>query len=118
LLQYGNDNGWSIDDLARGVGDRPGIRDIVEMTYANRDKAIARTELGTAQQISTVERYKNAGADGVIVFDNGFDNSHENCKVLDGTVQTLEWAEKNPLEHPNCVRAFGSWFDDMPEEDR
>lgn len=117
-LIYGNNNNWTIDDLARGKDGVSGIRDIVEMTYQNRDRAIARTELGTAQQISTVRRYEDGGGDGVIVFDNGFDNSHENCKLLDGTIQSFQWAKENPLEHPNCVRAFGVWFDDMPDEDQ
>ena len=79
-------------------------------TYKGRAETIARTEIGTAQQVTTYHRYKFSGADGVIVFDNGFDNSHPTCTQLDGTVQTLDWAKDNPLQHPNCVRAFGAWF--------
>jgi len=72
----------------------------------------AARDSATAQQTVAVGRYKGAGADGVIVFDNGFENSHPTCQALDGTVQTLEWAATNALQHPNCVRAFGAWFKD------
>lgn len=104
--------GWAIEDVANGRDGVPGIKDFVTETYKGRAEAIARTEIGTAQQVTAVQRYKAAGADGVIVFDNGFDNSHPTCVELDGTTQTLEWAAANPLQHPNCVRAFGAWFKD------
>ena len=48
----------------------------------------------------------------MIIYDNGFDNSHEVCRALDGSVVKLEWAKENPLQHPNCVRAFAPYFED------
>lgn len=104
--------GWSINDVISGRSGMPGLKDFIAETYKGRSRAIARTEIGTAQQVVAVGRYGAAGADGVIVFDNGFENSHPTCQELDGTVQTLEWAAANPLQHPNCVRAFGAWFKD------
>jgi hypothetical protein len=38
-------------------------------------------------------------------------HSDDICTQLNGTTQTLAWAEKNPIQHPRCVRAFGSDFD-------
>ena len=114
VLQEANERGWSIEQIVRGDPENgiPSIRSIVEQTYKNRDKAIARTELGMAQNTVTASRYAGAGVAKVLVFDNGFHNSHPACVELDGTIQTLAWARANPLQHPNCVRAFGPIFDD------
>lgn len=108
VLQTGYEAGWSIDDLVAGRDGFSGLRSFVTETYSNRAKAIARTELGMAQNMATNSRYASAGVQNVRVFDNGFPNSHPNCKKYNNTVQTLAWAKANPLEHPNCVRAFAA----------
>lgn len=87
------------------------VRQLVEETYSGRAVAIARTEVGMAQQQATSGRYKRAGVKYVQVLDNGFSNSHPFCKRVDGKVVTLEWAQRNPLQHPRCVRAFAAVFD-------
>ena len=116
LLQFASDNGWSVDQIARGADGRPGLRTLVAQTYKDRARTIARTELGTAQQTAASARYQGAGVKKVLVLDNGFDDSDPVCQELgaggQGTVKTLEWAQKNPLQHPNCVRAFAPWFED------
>lgn len=112
VLVTGRENGWSISQLVDGVGGLPGLRTTVEETYKGRAHTIARTELGTAQNRASVERYRAAGVGKVMVLDNQFDNSDPRCKELDGTVQTMEWAEANPLQHPNCVRTFAAYFED------
>ncbi|MBP7570788.1 MAG: phage portal protein [Acidobacteria bacterium] len=112
LLEYGATNGWNIDELVEGDGERPGLRGLVEQTYRGRARTIARSELGTAQQTAAVARYEAAGVGRVLVLDNGFDDSDPRCTELNGTTQTLDWAKANPLQHPNCVRAFAPSFDD------
>lgn len=116
LLKHGNDNGWSIEQLVRGDPDADppvaGLKDLVTQTYKGRAKAIARTELGTAQQTAATGRYERAGVKDVLVLDNGFDNSDPVCKQVAGTIKSLEWAKQNPLQHPNCVRAFAPHFED------
>lgn len=107
LLQYGNENGWTIDNIIKGDANKPGIRKFIEETYAGRARTIARTELGTAQQMAAYGRFKGAGADGVIVFDNGVDDSHPVCTQLDGTVQTLAWAEKTRYSTPTACERLG-----------
>lgn len=104
LLEYGAEQGWTIDQLIRGDDSHPGLRDTVAQTYKGRARAIARTELGTAQAVASVGRYSDAGVKRVIIFDGGGDDSDDVCTKLNGTSQTLAWYEKNPLEHPNCVR--------------
>jgi len=106
LLQYGSEQGWSIDQIVRGDDEHPGLRAIVEETYKDRARTIARTELGDAQNQATVSRYDEAGVKQVLVLDNGQDDPDEECAALNGTIQTLEWAEAHPLQHPNCTRAF------------
>jgi hypothetical protein len=111
LLQYGAEQGWTIDELVRGDESHPGLRDTVAQTYKGRARNIARTELGTAQAVATVERYDAAGVKKVIIFDGGSDDSDDVCTGLNGTSQTLAWYEANPLQHPSCVRAAGPDLD-------
>lgn len=120
-LQYANEHGWSIQDLIDGDANQPGLLAIIKQTYQGRAENVARTELGLAQNNTTYARYKSAGVEHVMVFDNGFPNSHEFCRVVDGKVVTLDWMERNPLQHPRCVRAFGAIFDyqgDVFEEEQ
>ena len=105
-LEYGASQGWSIGQLVRGDETYPnGLRGIVEETYRNRARAIARTEMAFAQAEGAYNRYRDAGVDRVEILDNGFDDSHPECVRLNGTIQTLDWYRANPLQHPNCVRA-------------
>ena len=98
-------DGLPVEEMAKRV------RELVSETYQGRGLAIARTEVGTAQNVATHGRYKAAGVKHVQVFDNGFENSHEFCRRVAGKVVTLEWSQRNPLQHVNCVRAFGAVFD-------
>lgn len=103
LLQLGSDGGWSVDHLVRGdpENDIPGLRDIVQETYKNRARCIARTELGTAQNLAAAGRYNDAGVTHVDVLDNGKDDDDEPCQKANGQRWTVAKATKNPLEHPN-----------------
>ena len=123
VLKYGNENGWSVDQLVRGDPEAgvPGIRSVVVETYKNRARAIARTELGEAQNTVAAGRFKAGGVEKVMVLDDGFDNSDENCIWINGAIVPLDWMDedhpdegpsgiKNPLQHPNCVRAFAPYY--------
>ncbi len=111
LLQYGAEQGWSLDQLVRGTADHVGLRNIIIETYTGRAKTIARTELGTAQQACAIDRYAAAGIDQVYVHDNGMDDSDPRCTALNGTTQSLDWARQNLLQHPNCVRCFAPYIE-------
>jgi len=124
-LQYASERGWSIDHMVEGDATtdppRPGLRDLIEQTYRGRVESIARTELGYAQQTAATARYAAAGVDRVLVMDNGFNDSAEQCVVLGnggkGTVMSLAWASSHVLGHPRCVRAFAAFFPDDGEID-
>lgn len=122
-LAYGHEQGWGIGEYIRGDAEAGirGIREIVDETYKGRAENIARDQLGKAQNQASVLRYKGAGVEQVLVLDDGFDNSDENCIWLAGQVRSLEWTLenhpnegpsgiKNPLQHPRCVRCFAPYF--------
>lgn len=111
LLQYGAAQGWELPDLIAGDDTRPGLGALIAQTYAGRHAAIARTELGTAQQIAATARYEAAGVARVRVLDNGQDDPDDACSQLNGTMQTLAWAKANLLGHPNCTRCFAPEVD-------
>jgi HK97 family phage portal protein len=124
LIQYGNDQGWSIYDLVRGDDTHPGLADIagglsyigpngqpISLSPEQRARMIARTELGWAQNVATTERYKANGVTSVGVLDNGLTDDDEACQVANGQTWTIEEAESNPLEHPNCTRCFFAVFE-------
>lgn len=96
-LQEGADAGEGTGQLATR------IRQVVEESYKGRAETISRTELALAQQQATVGRYKAAGVTKVRVLDGDDD---EACASVHNTVQDLDWAEKNSIAHPRCVRAF------------
>jgi HK97 family phage portal protein len=124
LIQYGNENGWSIDDLVNGDAEHPGLADIagglsyigpngklITLSPEQRGQTIARTELGWAQNIATTGRYWEAGVAKVGVLDDGLGDDDEPCQVANGQTWTLEQAQENPLEHPNCTRCFFAVFE-------
>lgn len=111
-LQYGSEQGWSIDQLVRGDPENGirGLRDIVDETYQNRARAIARTELGDAQNAATAERYQTAGVKKVMILDDGAGDEDDPCIEADGQIWTTDYFDNNRLEHPNCTRAAAPYF--------
>lgn len=112
LLAQANENGWSIDQIVRGVDGQHGLKDIVEETYKNRARAVAISELGQAQNLATVERYRGADVQKVEILDGGDDDSAPACNLANGQIWTLELFEQNLLQHPNCSRAAAPVFGD------
>jgi SPP1 gp7 family putative phage head morphogenesis protein len=67
---------------------------------------IARTETAKAYNTGTVAAYREAGVGKVTVMDGDSEASCDDCKEVDGDIWSLERAELEPTEHPNCVRGF------------
>lgn len=131
ILAEGYQRGWSIEHIVMGDPEAgiPGLREtvsgltyrgpdgrLITLTPEQRARMIARTELGTAQNMTTYSRYANAGVERVLVLDDSFDNSHEFCRAINGKVVPLSWAQGHALCHPNCVRAFAPEFDAPVDE--
>jgi hypothetical protein len=111
-LQYGSERGWSIDQIVRGDETQPGLRDVIDETYKDQARAIARSELGQAQNAATAERYKGAGVSKVEILDGGAEDSAPACDLANGQIWTLECFESHPLQHPNCSRCAAPYFED------
>ena len=96
LLQRAMAEGWSPQTFA----DR-----LEETGVFNEARAemIARTEVAIAQNRGQLATYKKEGFTHVLVYDGDYDPE---CQEADGQTWSIEDAEANPLEHPNCVRAF------------
>ncbi len=103
LLAEGAELGLSPAQLANGSGDFAGVRSAVEETYKNRAMAIARTEMGWSANGGANALYRSEGIKEVEVFDGDFDDA---CQEANGSTWTIAKADANPLEHPNCQRAF------------
>jgi hypothetical protein len=69
---------------------------------------VARTETGFAYNAGALANYKDAEVTHVMVMDGGTDGSCDDCNEIGASDEpwTIEEAEANPLEHPNCTRAF------------
>lgn len=98
--------------LQAGISEGESLRDLskrVETVFANvkRSKAlqIARTESARAHNIGTINSYDQSGVvTGVLVSDGeGFDIE---CADANNKVWTTRQAIADPIEHPNCIRAF------------
>lgn len=68
-----------------------------------RAAMIARTETAIAYNAGKTSTYRNAGISYVYVYDGDYD---EECQQANGSIWSLEQAEANPIEHPNCKRTF------------
>lgn len=94
----------------------PGIETIAKQireagieTSRWRSQMLARSETAVGYNMGALASYREAGIDKVEVLDSDEDDL---CASVNGTTQTLEWAEENPIGHPNCVRAFSAVLPD------
>lgn len=115
-LKYGSENGWGIDRLVRGDETQRGLRDIIDEAYKNQSTAIARAELGDAQNAATAERYRDAGLKAVEILDGGAEDSAPACNLANGQIWTVNLFDAHRLQHPNCSRAAAPYFGDEEPE--
>lgn len=110
LMQQASELGWSIQHIVEGDKDLgiAGMRDRVEQTYKGRARACARTEMAFGAQQASVDRYRSADVTQVDVMDDGLADDDQECIDADGQVWDLDYAEANPIAHPNCVRCFSA----------
>lgn len=96
--------------LKRGESDTDVKEKLSNIFGDQRAEMIARTEMQTAYNLGVVKALKDAGEEYVYVDDG--DEFDEECQNADGEYWTIEEAEANPLEHPNCQRTFRPLSDD------
>lgn len=93
----------SIADLQTKILDT--VRAKFEDYEAFRALRIARTETATVYNVANVLGERQAGAEFVTVLD-GDGGDCAPCAAANGQKWTIEQALENPLQHPNCRRAF------------
>ena len=104
VIRLGIDRGYSIRDIAKGVqaDGYNGVSHYIQNTYKGRAKVIARTETANALNGGTASRYRASGITHVRIHDGTGDPE---CASVNGTTQTVDWFESNPINHPNCTMA-------------
>ncbi len=101
VLKQGQERGYSDQEIADGVPNEGygGIRGLYIDTWKGRPETIARTELATAQNAATLDRYAATGlVSHVRLHDN--EDTDEPCASRNGKVVPL--SEQPGLLHPNC----------------
>jgi HK97 family phage portal protein len=100
-LTEGQMAGEGIEQLARRLRDLPAFDQA-------RGRIVARTELGTSQNLAALSSYRASGVViGVRVLDGDYDAA---CSAMDGRTFALDQAPP-ALQHPNCVRSFSPLTD-------
>jgi len=109
-MKKGIDKGETNKQIAERLKKTVGFHGVHDsrgrlITKQTRALMIARTEVATGFNVGAVNTYrKSQMVKTVSVFDgNDFDDA---CSSANGQKWTLARAENNPLEHPNCTRAF------------
>lgn len=95
-LQDGQRDGLTTQEIADS------IEHLFSITWANRAEMVASTEIGEAQRVSAINRYKATGlVDSVKISDASRGSDHtETCLARAGTTVPLDDAPQ--LDHPRC----------------
>ena len=106
LLLEADAQGLNLFQIVNGSEEFVGLRGSVVETYANRARAIGRTEMAIANQRAAHLRYLAAGVTEVDIID-GADcgwTSHDDPDLANGSRRTVQEADAFPTAHPNCTR--------------
>lgn len=105
VVDEGVRRGYTIQQIANGFADEnfKGIQGVFDAATSVRAETIARSETAMLYNAAAGASYRAAGVEKVQVFDGTGDAG---CADAAGQVWTLDYADGNPIEHPNCVRAF------------
>lgn len=97
VIQAGIDNGSTLEEMADALQQSSAFD-------ASRAMTIARTESRVAYNSGATAAMRSLGAEQVYVSDG--EDFDEECASVDGTIQDIDWADDNPVQHPRCTRAF------------
>ena len=109
-IEVGIERGYSIERVARGVPEDgfPGVNSLVEETYRNRARTIARTEVMRAQNATAVGYYRQQGLRYMRAYDPDGDPNDtyigtdgRTCIQRHRQVYTADDAA-NVYSHPSC----------------
>ena len=109
-IELGIERGYSIQQVARGVpaDGFPGINSLVEETYQNRARTIARTEVMRAQNAASIGYYREQGIRWMRAYDpdgdpadNYIGSDGRTCSERSGLIYTAD-DSMDVDSHPNC----------------
>lgn len=96
LLEQAIQGGWSPQHFASELRGR--------FTFSKaRAAMIARTETAIAYNRGKTSTYRTVQIQYVYVYDGDGDAE---CVAANGSIWTVDEADANPIEHPNCKRTF------------
>lgn len=96
LLDQAIQGGWSPQHFARELRGK--------FTFSKaRAAMIARTETAIAYNRGKTATYRTVQIQYVYVYDGDGDDE---CIAANGSIWTVDEADANPIEHPNCKRTF------------
>lgn len=101
LLRVGLERGYSAFQIANGVPDDGyrGVDGLFDETWAHRAETVARTELATALNHATLDRY---GASGVVDRVEIVEHTDTDAECAARNGQVVPLTEQPGLAHPNC----------------
>lgn len=99
--EYNEDLGRTVVPSNAEIAQRIRAAGVTDSEY--RSRMIARTETATAMNLGHTFAYGDAGVSEVDVADGDDDGP---CADANGQRWSLDDAQANPIEHPNCTRAF------------
>jgi HK97 family phage portal protein len=109
-IETGVERGYSIQQVARGVPAEgfPGLNSLVEETYQNRARTIARTEVMRAQNATTIGYYREQGIQWMRAHDpdgdpddNYIGTDGRTCAERHNLIYTAD-DSMSVDSHPNC----------------
>lgn len=116
-LRIGIERGYSKDQMARGVpaDDYRGIGAVVEETYKNRARTIARTEVATITNRASVQAFRELGYRRVRCYDSADCGlkGHKHPIKPAGKLFNINAAYIYAISHPQCRRR---WFPEATED--
>ena len=98
-LALGFQSGESLAELTKRV------RTVFKSAKESRARLIARTESARAHNIGTTNQYKASRVVKAVEVSDGSEFDLP-CQIADGQTWALDTAKANPIQHPNCIRAF------------
>lgn len=98
--------------LSRGIAEgeslstlKKRVSKVFKGVTTKRALLIARTETARAHNVGTIGGYRQSNIVKQVEVSDGLDFDAP-CVQANGSKWSLELAETNPIQHPNCIRAF------------
>jgi len=96
-----------VGSLVSNALDKKQLKDSIADAYATsdeREQLISKTENAVIGNITRIKAAKESSLIVAVLVSDG--DGCTICSTIDGQIWSLEEAESNPIQHPNCIRQF------------